>query len=267
MKNTKQRIHATLSLVTSAALGLAALTASAQVRGLWNFSEPASNTGTTADSSPNGYTGTLVGFDPGFGLNGLGQAVFTGNQANRITTAMPLTEAYLGADFKVDVRFTWTGGLLGQWTPLLGSSTGPSYDNAQIFYIGRASSSSSHSLNVNIAGVHQADIANSAFLFDGNPHQLVMTYEKGIDTLKFYGDGSATPFTTVTGSRPENGNIITTSTLWIGATGHGFGAGNGGEVWRGSIDRVEFSPIPEPAGLALLLLGAPLLWLARRRRA
>jgi inosine-uridine nucleoside N-ribohydrolase len=248
-----------LSLAGVLALGLAGLRTSAATLGEWNFSEPASTTGTTADSSGNGYHGTLAQFVAPNGLNGSGQALFSGSAAggstNRITTAMPLTEAYLGADFKVDVTFTYTGGLLGQWTPLLGSSWGPGYSNSEIFYIGRANSTSAHSLNVNIAGIHQANIANSAFLFDGNPHRLVMTYEKATDTLKFYGDGNATPFATVTGSRSENGNIITTSTLWIGATGHGYSGSNGGELWRGSIDRVLITdttngPPPTPSELA-----------------
>jgi len=58
-----------------------------------------------------------------------------------------------------------------------------------------------------------------------------------------YADGNATPFASVTGSRSENRCVISESTLWIGATGHGY---NGGECFVGSIDHVIVA-VHEPA--------------------
>jgi hypothetical protein len=222
----------------------------AAVLGNWQFNEPFGSA-TAIDSSGNGYDGALLQFAGG-GFTGDGQVTFESGTLNRIQTAMPLYSLTNAPMFLVDVTFTYTGPANRSWTPLLGSSFGPSYNANEIFYIGKQQNVAQ--LNLNIAGVHQAAIPNSAFLFDGNPHNLVLTYEQAIDQVKLYADGNPTPFATFTGSRPENRVVISASTLWIGATGHGY---TGGEVFVGNIDRVVFAvhqlPQPQPEFLSPVL--------------
>ena len=215
----------------------------AAVVGRWELDEPIGGA-TATDSSGQGYHGTLLDFVGG-GFTGMGEVYFEDSSLNRIETAMPLSSLTNAAMFLVDVTFTYTGAPTRMWTPILGSSFGPSYNANEIFFIGKQNNTAQ--LNVNIAGVHQAAIANSAFLFDGNPHNLVLTYEQATDQVRMYADGDPTPFATVTGSRPENRLIISSSSLWIGATGHGY---QGGEVFVGDLDRVIFAAhhaVEEPA--------------------
>jgi hypothetical protein len=217
------------AMALAVAMVLTALPAPAQVLGNWQFSEAAGNTGTTADSSGQGYDGALIGFDAGNGLNGAGQMVFAANNANRIVTTLPLSQ--LNNDFIVDLTFTYAGQPNRSWTPLLGSSHAP-YSGNEIFYIGKNNGNTL--LNLNLAGLYGGNVTPPVTFFDGSQHRLVMTFSRSAGQLKLYADGSDTPFATLSPNRSP-GYFIGNSSLLIGATGHGF---SGGEVWVGSLDSV-----------------------------
>jgi hypothetical protein len=233
------------------------------VLGNWQFNEPSGST-VAADSSGKGHDGQLVDFSMG-GFTGTGEVTFVDStqNRNRIVTQMPLYAMTNAPMFMVDVTFTYTGPANRAWTPVLGSSWGPNYNASEIFYIGKQNNVAQ--LNLNIAGVHQGAIPNSAFLFDGNQHNLVLIYNQATDQISLYADGSATPFFSTTANQPQNRLVISTSTLWIGATGHGYTATTP-EIFVGNIDRAIFAvqlptqPQPEFLPPALSEAGLELTW-------
>ncbi len=246
-----------LGLAALAVTGLLASSVQAADLAAWNLNE---GSGTVAaDSSGNGYNGTLKGTS--LPVWGVGNLVFAPGTENRVETTFP-TSMLGGNALTIDITFSYNttnhAADAGTWQPLLGSSTAP-FDVNQILYVGKMPGSDQLCVNLAGWGYHVTNNPTAASLFDGAQHRVVIDYDSSrvADTIRLFADGASTSFDTYTG-----GSFIGTSPLWIGATGHGYTGANG-EVWAGTIDNVLIS-VPEPASIGFLGLAAIALFRPRR---
>ena len=165
----------------------------------------------------------------------------------------------LDGSFTAEAIARYDGAADRTWTPLLGSSHGPSFDPDEIFFIGKHDGN--NDLNINIGGLEPFSFSSGGF-FDGDLHLLAVVYDQAQSEIRAYVDDQL-----IHTESGISGSVAGSSVLRIGGTGHAVN-----ERWPGLINEVRFSTevlgpgqfIPEPGTLGILALGA--LALMRRRR-
>lgn len=214
-------------------LTLAAATsrAGAAIVAEWDFSEAS---GTAANSSVGGWTGTLVNFPDtsagagdAIGANGWTSdsrlsfgGSFTGN-APRVETTFPLN-SLIGSSFTLE--FVGSHNNPTQtWGELFGQSGGC------CFFFGKTSGTTTMHANFNGLGT-----AYSGYVGVGDTalHHSAVVFDDAADTIQFYYDhrlvGTATG---ITGTLNDQG------LLWLGSAAHQPSA----EYWNGTVDTVRIS--------------------------
>jgi hypothetical protein len=133
---------------------------------------------------------------------------------NLVNTELPLSQL-TGGSFTFESIVQYNGTATRTWTPIFGSSHGPSYLSSEVLFIGK--DKDSDKLHINIGGVaHFSEIGGN--LFDGQQRHMALVFDKAAGELRFFVDKALIHTRTgITGS--FNGN----SKLLMGAVGHATG--------------------------------------------
>ena len=217
-------------------------TASAGVVALWEFNE---GSGTTANSSVGGWTGTLQYFgspppvnptppEPGWivdGWQGLRFNKGTGQPyAARVETNLPIFQQLTGKSFTLE----YIGSLdtISNWGPFFGQSGTTS---TKIFFFGKTHPTTDPpmSIHYNLAGLGSGYSNGINNIQDGRMHHFALVFDDTADTMQFYVDYQPA------GRITRVGGTLTSysETLWFGSIGHV----PAGEFWNGNVDAVRIS--------------------------
>ena len=151
---------------------------------------------------------------------------------NVVHTGLPLKE--MGkTSFTAEAIVQYTGTRARTWTPIFGSSHGPSYSGTEIFFIGKEGGNDQ--LNINIGGL-TFFLADSGGLFDGSERHLAVVFDQGAKEIRVFVDRLL--IHTRTG---VTGSIRGTSQLLVGAVGH-----TADERWLGWVGPTRISATALP---------------------
>ena len=176
-----------------------------------------------------------------------------------IDTEFALNQLGVGS-FTLETIFQYDGDSSRTWTPILGSSHGPSYSANEILFVGKRDGNDD--LNINLAGLASFNVSSDE-LFDGEQRHLAVVFDHQAMEIRVFVDEAL-----IHTRSGVAGPYIGSSRLLIGATGHA-----ADERWVGWIDQVRITDealepaqfIPEPGTLGMLgLVG--LMLLRRRQR-
>jgi len=227
-------------------LGLTIGTAWGATVAQWDFSE---GSGTSANSSVGGYTGTLVNFPStaaGIG-NPAGAIGWTSDGrlnlnrdsgqpgAARVETTFPLN-TLIGKSFTLE--FMASHNNVGQgWSPLIAQSGGC------CFFLGKTAGQSSLHQNLNgLGGATNSQIINN--LADGQMHHMALVFNDAANSAQFFFDYQPAGVVGLGGTLTDRG------LLWLGSPSHQ----PVNEYWNGYVDAVRIS---DEALAPTQLLGAP----------
>ena len=210
---------------------------------LRNFADPSAGAG---DDAASGWTS-----DNRLRFDGVDDYIDTELALNQLA----------GGSFTLEAMVQYDGEASRTWTPILGSSHGPSYSANEILFVGKRDGNDD--LNINLAGLASFNVSSGG-LFDGDERHLAIVFDHQTMEIRIFLDEML-----IHTRSGVTGSYTGSSRLLIGATGHATD-----ERWVGWIDQVRITDealepaqfIPEPGTLSLLGL-AGLTLLARRRRA
>ncbi len=222
-------------------LVLSGTVSEAGVVALWEFNE---GSGTSANSSVGGWTGTLVNFgssppvnptppEPGWIVDswqGLRFNKGTGQtNAARVETNLSIFQQLTGKSFTLE----YIGSLdtISNWGPFFGQS-GPL---SEIFFFGKTHPSTNPpmSLHYNLVGLGSNYSNGINNIQDGQMHHIALVFNDTADTMQFYVDYQ--PAGRIAGVSGTLGNY--SDLLWFGTVGHQ----PANEFWNGNVDAVRIS--------------------------
>jgi hypothetical protein len=226
------------------------------------------------DSSGNDNHGTLIGFtdldfgyadnpaNPGYTSNGMIRLV-SGDTIEYIESAVT-ARGFITNSFTIEA-ITSLHSNPSYWQPLVGYVS----DEAFIYWGSGGSSAAPH-WHIDNGGPWTSYPAYENILTDGEMHHYAITYDAENHEMNMYLD-SVVPIATAYGV--DLSNAVAEDDTGVLLIGSHMGSSSY-EVWNGLIDRIRFSdevvspedfiPIPEPATVCILSLGA--LSLIRRKK-
>lgn len=225
--STLQRAGLAISVITIMSLQS---TAHAVVIADWEFNE---GSGTSANSSVGGYTGTLVNVTNT--SSGAGDPVGTegwtsdgrlnlkaATQNGRVDTNFG-TSNLIGKSFTIE--FTADHQSIAQtWSPLIGQSGGC------CFFVGKTSGASK--IHSNIGGlVNTGTLTPDVPIANGQTHHVAVVFDDVANTYTTYFDYAPV------GLNGAGGTVANLGDLWFGAVAHS----PVNEQWNGKLDRVRIS--------------------------
>jgi hypothetical protein len=193
--------------------------------------ENSTNTGTGGDSpgtdsgGDSNHTGETPS-EPNTLWKNDGWLLFDG-VSDMLNTGLSLTELN-GSSFTFEAIVQYNGEASATWTPIFGSSHGPSYSDSEVLFLGKRRSDERMTIYIGGLATYYPE---GAGLFDGQQRHTAVTFDQSAGELRFFVDGN--PIHTLTGvSGVATGN----SELVIGGVGHQTDA-----RWKGWIGPARVS--------------------------